>query len=871
MRQFTRTLTVLMAGVVGLVLFARAPALAAPLPCDTTTPAECQITAPHNLGAGGTFTVDRVLRIVGPNGALNTNAGSTLNLTITGGNPTGLIIENGGKITGEATTSSTVGATINITVNFGDILLAASGATISAANTSALSCGFPSIGKGGVINITAIDVEATITTELGTTISVNGNACPAGEINITAPFKGAIDIDGNVLSQSNLSGTGNKQRGGGGPISITAACALTVSDTGLISSKGKDPGADLVHLQGGCDVIINGLVESTGPGHAVPNTPANKCDGTFRPDKPSYSTGCVEVWAGRSLTINRDAGGAGHNGQINADTGNGGPDGTSWIDLFCRGPIKILNSSTVAAVHANGIGGTNDNGGVVTAKSRDDKVFVVGLGLQANATNAGGAGGTVDIEAKLDVDLSGGTVEAKGSTQGGVSKAGGHIIVQSFTANILSNAASKLDVTGGPPLGTVVLTACGATNFPSGTVTPVIPTKNSACSPPNPAGPTFNALYVILPDCPCGGQTETPPPFCDKSSVKAVMNPVTGRFKNNKGPDVVVDARTASIQTAVASATDQNLDGYIIIGVIAKDKGALGGETTQNVEINLPYTKPFALIGCSVTVHALDSSVATGHIASAAGAPAPAGGSGNIFVMDLHGNDSDVAGWQIDGDGRFLQNVNALDNHGDGFIYNGNNNLQKSGRAEGNDGAGFNVTGNGNTLTGVDAFDNGSDGVRVTGDNNLLDDVDVGDRNKPNHGDGIHVEGARNTIFETSAFANDGHGIFVKGGFNQITKSDAGDRGKPNGLDGFHVEGSSNTLDSNRANANGQDGFDIGAGGNRLKNNQSNQGSAGGSKANAVCQYNFADGSTLDLNGNKKNNAGFAGTGSPKKYTTGCN
>ena len=64
---------------------------------------------------------------------------------------------------------------------------------------------------------------------------------------------------------------------GGGTITIVAGCALTVSDTGLVSSRGRDPGADLVHLEG-CAVKIFGVVESTvtaGGGHVLPVNPPN--------------------------------------------------------------------------------------------------------------------------------------------------------------------------------------------------------------------------------------------------------------------------------------------------------------------------------------------------------------------------------------------------------------------------------------------------------------------------------------------------------------------------------------------------------------------------------------------------------------------
>src|SRR5688500_1294977 len=81
-----------------LALFGAGPVLAAPLVCDVVTPGECQVTTLRDLGAGGTFKVDRALHILGPNGALKTGAGSALTLKIAGG----LTIDVGGRITGDA-------------------------------------------------------------------------------------------------------------------------------------------------------------------------------------------------------------------------------------------------------------------------------------------------------------------------------------------------------------------------------------------------------------------------------------------------------------------------------------------------------------------------------------------------------------------------------------------------------------------------------------------------------------------------------------------------------------------------------------------------------------------------------------------------
>jgi hypothetical protein len=367
---------------------------------------------------------------------------------------------------------------------------------------------------------------------------------------------------------------------------------------------------------------------------------------------------------------------------------------------------------------------------------------------------------------------------------------------------------------------------------------------------------------------------------CEKLAIQAVLDPTSGRFPGNLGPDLVVRVGppfNESIQAAVdalAPSGDPNNDGYIIILVVNKDDGKLGGNTNQRVEISAQYTKPFGLLACSVTMHTPDPSQPSGHILSSAGAPLPpAPAKGNIFVMDLHGADSfAAAGWQVDGNGRLLRSVNTTGNNV-GMSFAGNSNIMDSGRAENNTSHGVSVLGNTNSLENVDAFNNGGDGVRVIGNTNVLSKVDAGDRGKPNGGDGLHVEGNFNQIVEGSVFANAGHGVFLKGNSNKVTKTDAGDRSKGNGADGFHVEGSSNLLDGNVSNGNSAVGINFASAAgtnNMLKKNESNQSGPGGTKENGGAEYCFAESTTLDQGGNKKDGANFVGVGSPKRYVAGC-
>jgi hypothetical protein len=570
--------------VVGFfALFDAGPLLASPLVCDVVTTGECQVTTLHDLGAGGTFTVDRALHILGPNGALKTAPGSALTLTIAGG----LTIDVGGRITGNAITGKSSGATITITAG-GAVLLAGdgtSGALISVDQPGGACSG----GTAGNVTIRSSSESASaIVTQNGSKITANAR-CSAGEIEIAAS-KGGVDIRGLVESVSLLSGTGGAQRPGGGPISISASCDLTISGTGRVSSRGDDPGADLIHLEAGGSVFVFGLVESTGPGHVVPVQPANSCAGQYRSDKPADATACVEVWAGKDLVID---GSAGSNGEINADTSQGGGHKIAWIDLFARGDIVIHGGGAGPypanayryAVHANEFT-ANSKGGLIAVKSQIGTVTLTGRAIQADGglkqttfqPGAGGIGGVVTLEAGGGVDLGTASVRARGANAGGGPQTGGNILVRSFTGHVVGAASGELNADGGagkrpPDPGTVILAGCDtpppAVNY-AGTAIPAATMSGPSCG----GTPTLS-VYVVFPtsSCtlPCGTGCEPPPSFCDKGTVKAVMDPVTGRFPNNAGADIVVDVRTQSLQNALDTATDLNNDGYIIVGV--RDEG----------------------------------------------------------------------------------------------------------------------------------------------------------------------------------------------------------------------------------------------------------------------------------------------------------
>jgi parallel beta-helix repeat protein len=384
------------------------------------------------------------------------------------------------------------------------------------------------------------------------------------------------------------------------------------------------------------------------------------------------------------------------------------------------------------------------------------------------------------------------------------------------------------------------------------------------------------------------GEPEPPEgPFCEKASVQSVLHPSTGRFPGNAGPDVLVQVhKGGSIQEAIAGAADTNEDGYLIVAVVAKDNGQLGGSTSQSVSITRSYQLPFGLIACSVTLQdpTPGDGMPAGHIAPEASAPAPQGGAGNVFVMDLHASNSSVAGWKVEGNGRYLRNVDTSGN-ATGFWLAGNSNTIHNGSAEEN-GTGLLVEGDGNQIMDADFMDNTGHGIHVIGANNLLDGNDVGDVGKGNGGDGIRVSGNGNDLIENDAFVNASTGILVTGSGNLLDKNRAGDGGKGNGGDGIRVEGAGNTVSNNTAHANAGDGIEISGGtsgspnvlkknkaGDRNKGNQGNgiliaSGAGNGGSNPVEIDENTVKGNTLagiKVAGTghqlKKNTSGGTGSG----------
>jgi hypothetical protein len=726
-------------------------------------------------------------------------------------------IQSGGVFT--VTGNLTITGSGNITCNNGDpgsvgtnacdIKIVVGGNMLMLAG-SKISASASGGGNGGNITITVGDFLATpptgdFTMQNGSQILVNSATGTAGSIVINVAH--FADVDGLVQSKSGLTGTGANQAPGGGPITINAGCNLTVSDTGVVSSEGRDPGADLVHLQA-CVVEIDGLVQSFGPGHAVPVNPINHCDHANRPDKPTNSTGCVEIWAGDSLTLDSVT----HNGQINADIGLGGQvGGRGWIDMFARGPVLILGdtSGTAFDVHSNQ-GGTNGFAGIIHVASTASSVTASGTAFQVDDLGGGSKGGSVTIEAFLNVTLDDASIFARGDfAQSGGFGWGGQITGQSFTGALswqkLSAVASIGDVrpTGADTIpvvdvtapslasgkrGVITLTSCtvppndGGTSFPFNGDTPTTPTLVTACA----VGPTLQP-YVVLPPADCGPNclpriTQTPTPTPGTPTVTPTHgtctedpNAVLTRSVSNPGSGV---PNYATLQAAYNAAANTGET----IGMF--------GNTVENV--TLDGAKTLKITQCtSARITAANSGLPVWNITS----------TGKLTIVGPDSVGGNI-GWWVQG--------------------NGGHTL-KSVRANGASQYGILVASNTNNVSWNDVSGNGPGaGVRVTGNSNILKGGTVG----PNNGDGVQLVGNTNTLSGATVQSNTINGVLALGGSNQIK--------------------------SNKANSNGGDGFKNAAGANnKYTGNSSNT----GGKENGLAEYRFLT-TGLDGGSNRSNGVG---------------
>ncbi len=486
---------------------------------------ECQVAAP--VSASGAYNVATALRITatgrivvpplpaGNSLTLNVNGALTIEVPATAG---------AAAIVGDADAFGPnpggIAATLTIAAT-GDVVLQGNGTSGAIVSANSDPTGCSGSGKAGTIVIGS--TRGHVTLQNGARIEASGQ-CPAGEISIVSD-DGDVRVDGVVEAASGNSVVGGTTRPRGGPITIAAACKLTIDINGRVSSRGLEPGSDLVHLESGCDTEILGRVESIGG--IVPDGLPNRCTGPFRPGKPADATACVEVWSGGKLAIRNLSP---NNGSVMAETGSGlmGFQGVccSWVDLFAKGDITVDGKATVSrsayAVSARQLA-SSAKGGFIDVKSLNGKITSQGRAFNADAANAefgNGVGGKITLEAagpvtqpasllqaadvRSNVDLADSSVRAVGGLS--IPDGRGSIVVRSYngqitggglTAGVPDTNKGHLNASGGGSAVVIDMRLCIGDLY-VGPITPSA-TRTSALCGGGPTPPDFVDIPVYLP------------------------------------------------------------------------------------------------------------------------------------------------------------------------------------------------------------------------------------------------------------------------------------------------------------------------------------------------------------------------------------
>ncbi len=432
---------------------------------------ECQVS--QFVTASGTLSIARPLHILGTGQikvppAATGQPPSSLSLNVTGTLTIDApLLLGGGAVVGDVQDAGAIGAVLTIVAS-GDIALAGHptrGASITS-NANPTDCA--GNGRAGKVSVTS--TGGSLVAGLNTQIMANAQ-CPGGEITINVPSND-ISIDGSVSASAGYSGLGNLTISKGGPVTIGAGCRLTLGPDSSVRSSGVTYGADRIHLESGCDTLIQGEVRSEGgiayPGLLLNETLPNKCVEGARTNKAtSFPTGyvppawqptaCLEIWSGAKITVLSKSAGA-----LFAESGNAasGQNGLccSWIDVFATSDIAVQGPALpFYALNARQYA-SHAPAGLVTVKSVNGKVTATGGGFitasgRADVTEGGGtvwieAGGPTSLppssttgDPASNVDLNATWVQARAS----VASPPATIRIRSYNGDITGTSGGLLD------------------------------------------------------------------------------------------------------------------------------------------------------------------------------------------------------------------------------------------------------------------------------------------------------------------------------------------------------------------------------------------------------------------------------------------
>jgi len=829
-----------------------------------------------------------------------------INIVVTGN----LVMKAGSAILAENNTDGGNGGNITITVAGDATLCGPSGATAGCGGatvnpgaiiSSSQTASGP-VSHAGNITITVGNFPATppvgvFTMEPGSQVIANSDSHSAGAIAITAGKQ--MDVDGLVQSMGGQTGGGAQRPPGGGPITLKSGCVLTVSDEGVVSSDGKDPGADLVHLEG-CEVVINGLVQSIShnAGHGAPNHPPNHCnaDAVAHPLGGAHDfTACVEIWA-NNITINSILP---HKGEVSAD-GVRAPN-RAWIDLFAANNITINNDIIGPySVHASTVppNTTNRFGGLVTLKAEGGKVALSGFAIQANATGGSSDGGDVIVQAggpgspAGDVDLGSSSIQAEGPAGSGTH--GGTISARSFNGRVLGSG--DLNAPGGGVIGSVDLQGCG-TAAPndgvvySGTSTPPATILADACGglPTLPA----NVLAAFQTDEPIwlactGGARKSGRKFnevtkagldgftihlFDKATGGATVHMHTttagGGFysfdvapgtytvceeqqptftQTFPNPGTQDPANACSTHPVLNAVNTMGAEGYTVTlaagdNDTGNDFGNLSQQTFQCPE------DPKAILTRSVDANGGNHGVPN-HTTLQAGYDAAANNAAEVIGVFSNLNENVVLGGAktLKITQCTLGKITAAADSTPVVDITSTGKLTIVSLDTVGGTIGWRVAGNGgHSLKSVRASLASQYGILVVSNNNGVSwNSLIGNGFGIANGAGIRVTGGSNDLRGGTISSNTGDGAQLAGNGNSFQGATV----QNNSANGIAASGGTNLIKGNRINSNTADGVNISGAGNKLSGNQSNTGSDNSATDNGGFEYNLIS-AAVNLGSNK--------------------
>ena len=442
----------------------------------------------HDGAVNGVFTVSDGNLVVNGVVSCNDDAGSDSACAMAFSASGNITIGATGALYAENRSGSGSGGAIKLTAG-GNVALG-SGAVVSTASKSSSGSG------GGAI---ATSAGGTVSVASGATIDSGSFNAAGGAISIAAG--GRVTIDGNVLSGPSRTVLSTRLHGGpaldggtsngiGGSITIASTSysepAIVIGAIANVVSQGADNGAGPVTLDG-CGITVRGLVAALSRKAGVAN---------------------VSIRSGKDVLIDgRDLGGTGiRMGRVRADA----PTGTALnkgVDIFATETIDILGPSTGSLFAVTSLPGLHDaksHGGLIRITSLADAVHGTGNMIDDGHTASGNTGGTIEIAAKEDVNLTGAVLRAVGDfNTNNANRGGGAIRVRSYSGDVIwTNGTGEVRPVGSTsnlPLaeqGSIVLTACGSvdttgSSFPvMGTATSVFPeTHSGVCAPGSPSLP----------------------------------------------------------------------------------------------------------------------------------------------------------------------------------------------------------------------------------------------------------------------------------------------------------------------------------------------------------------------------------------------